>query len=312
MSDHLVKLLAERGVASRRASERLIREGRVSVDGKVVREPGERVDPGSQTVLFDGKPLPAKPTPVYLVLHKPKGTITSRTDPHERKTVFDLLDDPPASLAAVGRLDFQTEGVLLLTNDGELAYRLTHPSFGVTKTYLVKVSGTPEPRKLAQLQRGVRLDDGPTRPAIVELISSAGASSWLLIQIQEGRNRIVRRMIDHIGHKTLKLKRIGFGGITLRNLEPGQTRPLTAGELGRLRRLVRTQGKAKLEMTFDLRKAVAEALRQPIPKRERIAPSTLDEEGRPYRKKGWARPKPRKTRRLGSRVSGKRVGKKRR
>jgi len=302
MSDHLVKLLAERGVASRRASERMIREGQVSIDGHVVREPGTLVDPHEARVLVDGKPLPPKPNPIYRVLNKPKGTITSRNDPHDRKTVFDLLDDPPTSLGAVGRLDFQTEGVLLLTNDGELAYRLTHPSYGVTKTYLVKVSGTPEPRKIVQLQRGIKLDDGPTRPATVDLVESAGPSSWLLIQIQEGRNRIVRRMIEHVGHKVLKLKRIGFGGITLRNLEPGHSRALTAGELGRLRRIVRTPGKAKLEMTFDLRRAVAEALRQPLPKREESAPSKLDENGQPYRKKGWARPKAKKTGKPRSRV----------
>ena len=207
MSEHLVKLLAERGVESRRGSERLIREGEVTVDGSVVTEPGARVDPSSQDIRIGGRRLPPRPTPVHLVLHKPRGVMTTRNDPEGRSTVFDLLDGPASGLSAVGRLDYGTEGVLLLTNDGELGYRLTHPSYAVPKSYLAKVSGTPDARKIAQLVRGVKLEDGPTTPAIVEMVTSAGPSSWLLVLIQEGRNRIVRRMFDHIGHKVLKLKR---------------------------------------------------------------------------------------------------------
>ena len=298
MSEHLVKLLAERGVESRRGSERLIRAGEVTVDGEVVTEPGTKVDPRSQDIRIDGRKLPPRPKPVHLVLHKPRGVMTTRNDPEGRETVFDLLDGPSPGLAAVGRLDYGTEGVLLLTNDGELGYRLTHPSYEVTKSYVAKVSGTPDARKLGQLARGVKLDDGPTTPAIVEIVTSAGPSSWLLITIQEGRNRIVRRMLDHIGHKALKLKRVGFGGITLRGLEPGDTRPLSAGELEHLRRLVKAPGSCKLEVSRQVRVAIAEALHLPAPPADESAgPKHRDEQGRPYRKKGWARPKAKQRRR---------------
>jgi 23S rRNA pseudouridine2605 synthase len=296
-TEHLVKILAERGVASRRGSERLVREGLVKVDGVVVDEPGLLVDLMSQRVLVEGKPLPALPDPIHRVLHKPRGCLTTRSDPDGRRTVFDVLEDPHPSLAAVGRLDWGTEGVLLLTNDGELAFRLTHPSYSVPKTYLVKVSGTPDPRKLGTLARGVKLEDGPTAPALVELVSSAGPSSWVLITISEGRNRIVRRMMEHIGHPVLKLKRVAFGGVTLRGLEPGQDRGLTAGELRHLRSLVRTKGRSRLSVPWEVRVAVAEALRLPAPPRPQNAGTRgRDEEGRPYRSKGWARPKPKRTR----------------
>jgi len=304
-TEHLVKILAEHGVASRRGSERMIREGRVRVGGQVVTEPGQRVDPKDDIVLVDDRPLPPIPKPLYLVLHKPKGSITSRDDPQERRTVFDLLPDAPPSLHSVGRLDFNTEGVLILTNDGDLAYRLTHPSYGVAKSYLVKVSGTPTERQLGMLTRGMRLEDGPTEPCLVSVIQSSGPSTWLLITIQEGRNRIVRRMIDHIGHRTLKLKRVGFGGITLRGLEVGGTRLLSKGELDHLRRQVNEPGKQLLKVSWEVRKAVAETLRLPSPPPE-DKESRVAEDGRPYRKKGWARPKARKSR--GAAQAGRRAG----
>ncbi len=296
-AEHLVKILAERGVASRRGAEKLIRKGEVTVDGVVQTDPGAQYDPEDVLIVTAGEPLPQKPEQAFFVAHKPKGVITSRSDPQERRTVYELLpEDAPGSIQAVGRLDFNTEGVLLLTNDGELAYRLTHPSYGIQKSYLVKVSGTPEERKLHALQKGVNLEDGRTAPAIVEMVRSSGPSSWLLITITEGRNRIVRRMIDHIGHRTLKLKRVGFGGLTLRGLDVGKVRPLTPGELDHLRRQVRKPGGGKLKVSFEVRKAVAEALRLPAPPRKSRPSRGLDEEGRPYRKKGWARPKAKKTR----------------
>jgi pseudouridine synthase len=296
-AEHLVKILAERGVASRRGAERIIRAGRVVVDGAAHSDPSTMLDPRLVRILVDGNPLPRKPKLAFFVVHKPKGMITTRDDPEGRRTVYELLpEDPPASIQAVGRLDFNTEGVLLMTNDGELAYRLTHPSYGVHKSYLVKVSGTPEERKLKTLQRGVQLEDGRTAPALVELVRSSGPSSWLLITITEGRNRVVRRMIDHIGHRTLKLKRIGFGGLTLRGLEVGKHRELGAGELEHLRRLVSKPGQAKLRVTHEVRKAVAEALRLPLPPRKSRPVRALDDEGRPYRRKGWARPKAKRPR----------------
>lgn len=295
--DHLVKILAEYGVASRRASERMIRDGLVSVDDSTVTEPGMIVDVRAQKVLVDGKPLPPRPKLAYLVLHKPRGVINSKSDPQGRKTVYDLIENRPAGLETVGRLDYGSEGVLLMTNDGEMAYRLTHPAYGVTKTYLVKVTGTPDKRKLGQLARGVTLDDGPSSPARVEIVSSTGPSSWLLITIHEGRNRIVRRLLDAVGHRVLKLKRVGFGGITLRGLKPGETRELSAGELTHVRHLIREPGPPVLKVSYEVRRGVAEALRVPPPPRDEVGEGRAkDEEGRPYRKKGWARPKARKNR----------------
>ncbi len=293
-SDHLVKILAERGVASRRGSERLIRAGQVTVDGKVVAEPGAKIDPRAQKIEIDGRGLPAKPARRYLVLNKPTGVITSRQDPDGRRTVFDLLDPADTSIAAVGRLDYGTEGVLLMTNDGELAYRLTHPSYGVPKSYLAKVSGTPDQRKMVRLQRGVQLDDGPSGPCLAEIVRTTGPSSWLLLTLRGGRNRIVRRMLESIGHRVLKLKRVGFGGITLRGLALGDTRELTSGELEHLRRQVRTAGRSKLWVSRQVQVEVAEQLRLPPPPKPEVR--GRDEEGRPYRKKGWARPKPKKRR----------------
>lgn len=304
-AEHLVKILAERGIASRRGAEKLIRTGVVTVDGQVESDPGALVDPEAVAVLVEGRPLPPPPEPAFLVVHKPKGVITSRNDPQERRTVYELLpEDTDGSIQAVGRLDYNTEGVLLLTNDGELAYRLTHPSYGVHKTYLVKVSGTPEERKLKALQKGVNLEDGRTAPALVEMVRTSGPSSWLLITITEGRNRVVRRMIDHIGHRTLKLKRVGFGGVTLRGLDVGEQRELTSGELDHLRRLVRKPGAGKPRVSHEVRKAVAEALRMPLPPRKSRPTKGLDEEGRPYRRKGWARPKAKPKRGRGSRSKG--------
>jgi len=291
-SDHLVKILAERGIASRRASEKIIRAGQVTVDGKVVVEPGSVVDPRAQDIRVDGKILPVKPAPRHVVLQKPTGVITSRSDPDGRRTVFNLLEEDDPSLAAVGRLDYGTEGVLLLTNDGELAYRLTHPSYGVPKSYLAKVSGTPDERKMSRLVRGVELEDGPSGPCLAEIVRSTGPATWILLTTRGGRNRIVRRMFESIGHRVLKLKRVGFGGITLRGLGIGDVRPMTHGELEHLRRLVASKGKGKLWVSREVRVSVSEQLRIPLPPPDEV--KSRDEEGRPFRKKGWARPKAKK------------------
>lgn len=288
---NLHRLLAERGVASRRGSERLVKDGRVTVDLDVVTDPTVIVDPKEQEIRVDGEPLPPAPRPAWLVLHKPKGTLTTREDPEGRATIWQSLPDLPANVEAVGRLDFHTEGVLILTNDGELAFRLTHPSYGIAKTYLVKVSGTPEPRKLRELSRGVKLEDGPTGPAEIRMVDPRGPSSWLLVTIAEGRNRIVRRMIDHIGHRVLKLKRVAFGGITLRGLEPGEARVLTEGEVDHLRHLVREPGPARLETNDTVEAAVAEALRLPTPPTRAPHSQRPDAEDKPGRKSGWAKPK---------------------
>ena len=292
--DHLVKVLAEHGVASRRACERMIKEGLVTVDGHVQTDPGVTVDPRSERVLVEGEPLPPPPPPTYLMLNKPKGVITTRSDPESRQTVFDLIEDAHPALAAVGRLDYWTEGLLLLTTDGELAYRLTHPRYQVAKTYLVKITGTPQARKLKEIEKGIELDDGKTAPAAVELVRTVGPSSWLLITISEGRNRVVRRMVEAIGHRTLKLKRVGFGGLGMKGLEPGQMRVLSRGEIEHIKKVVAKEPlKPRLTVPYQVREAVSEALRLPKPERpkreQRV--KARDEEGRPFRAKGWARPK---------------------
>lgn len=288
---NLHRLIADRGVASRRGSERLVKDGRVTVNNAVVVDPTRLVDPATEDVRIDGERLPAPPRPIWLVLHKPKGTLTTREDPEGRPTIWSTLPELPANVEAVGRLDFHTEGVLILTNDGELAFRLTHPSYGVAKTYLVKVSGTPEPRKLRELSRGVKLEDGPTGPADVRMVDPRGPSSWILVTLAEGRNRVVRRLVDHIGHRVLKLKRVAFGGITLRGLEPGEARVLTLGEVDHLRRLVKDAGPARLEGSDEIEAAVAEALRLPTPPPRGPQSERPDAEVRPRRKGGWAKPK---------------------
>lgn len=292
--DHLIKVLAEHGVASRRACERLVKDGLVTVDGVTLRDPGEVVDPERQRILVEGEPLPPPPRLTYLMLNKPKGVITTRSDPEDRQTVFDLLEEAHPALATVGRLDYWTEGLLLLTTDGELSYRLTHPRYQVAKTYLVKITGTPQPRKLKEMERGIELEDGKTAPAAVELVRTVGPSSWLLVTISEGRNRVVRRMVEAIGHRTLKLKRVGFAGLAMRNLEPGKFRELSRGEIEHIKRVVSVElTEPRISVPYQVREAVAEALRLPKPdrpKREQRVKGR-DEEGRPYRAKGWARPK---------------------
>ncbi len=316
-ADHLVKILAERGVASRRGSEKLVRSGDVTVDGFVVAEPGALVDPGTQTILIGGERLPARPKSTYLILHKPKAVITSRVDPEERRTVHQLLGDAHPSVESVGRLDYWTEGLLLMTNDGELAYRLTHPSYQVPKSYLVKITGTPQPRKLKELERGVDLEDGKTGPASVEIVRTVGPSSWLLVTLCEGRNRVVRRMMEDIGHRVLKLKRVGFGGIPLKNLGVGEIRELSRGEIDHLKRLVaKPTNKPRLTVPFQVREAVADALHLPKPERPQREDRVKhrDSEGRPFRKAGWARPKPKRGRpspggrKAGGRSGGRKTG----
>jgi pseudouridine synthase len=280
-------------VASRRGSEKIIRSGLVTVDGKVQAEPGALVDPRAQEIKVDDQPLPARPARRYIVLNKPTGVITSRNDPDGRRTVFALIPDDDPSIAAVGRLDYGTDGVLLLTNDGELGYRLTHPKYGVPKSYLAKISGTPDARKMSRLIQGVQLEDGPSGPCLAEIVRTTGPSTWVLLTTRGGRNRIVRRMFEAIGHRVLKLKRVGFGGITLRGLAVGDTREITRGELEHLRRMVGASGRSKLFISREVRVSVAELLRIPLPAQEPVR--SRDDEGRPYRKKGWARPKAKKS-----------------
>ena len=235
----LAKVLAARGVASRRAAEVMITEGRVSVNDEVVHHPGFPVDPEKDRIKVEGKAVKRPPKLVYYVMNKPKGYITGRDDPNGRPSVLDLLGALPERVEPVGRLDFNTEGVLLLTNDGALAHKLTHPSTGVPKRYLAKIYRTPSESTLARIERGVMLEDGPTGPMKVRVVEGTDAGNcWVEITVTEGRNRLVRRLFASLGHPVAKLRRESFATIALRDLELGQVRPLSADEVARLQDLV--------------------------------------------------------------------------
>jgi len=230
----LQKVLAEAGVGSRRHCEELIGAGRVEVDGETVRRFGARVDPDHQVIRVDGKRIPAKPGLVYLAFNKPPKVLTAMSDPRGRRTVADFLGDREERLFHIGRLDYDTEGLMLLTNDGELAHRLAHPSFEVAKTYLADVNG-PVPRDLGRrLMTGVELDDGVATADRFRLIDRSGQRALVEIILHEGRKHVVRRMLAATGHPVSRLVRTDVGPIRLGNLKPGTSRELTTSEIGEL------------------------------------------------------------------------------
>ena len=230
--ERLQKVLARVGLGSRRTCEKLISEGRVTVDGTIA-ELGCRVDVKSVRIEVDGAPVGVRPGLVYYLLNKPVGVVTTAADPHDRPTVVGLVPDHPR-VFPVGRLDVQTEGLLLLTNDGDLAHRLTHPSFGVSKEYLAEVEGQPSPGAVRRLREGVVLEDGRTAPARAVLVDT----SVLRITIHEGRNRQVRRMCEAVGHPVIRLIRTRVGPLVDRSLAPGAYRTLVAEEIQALRQAV--------------------------------------------------------------------------
>jgi 23S rRNA pseudouridine2605 synthase/16S rRNA pseudouridine516 synthase len=233
--ERLQKVLANAGVASRRHSEELIQAGKVKVNGEVVKTLGTKVDPEKDAIVVNGKLLKAEAPKIYLMLNKPAGYVTTAHDPQGRPTVLDLVKDVGHRVYPVGRLDFDTEGLLLLTNDGDLTYALTHPKHEVGKTYLALVQGVPGPDKLKRFQKGLRLADGKTAPARVRPVKNIRGNAWLEITIHEGRNRQVRRMCETIGHPVIKLKRIKLGFLDLDKLEEGKYRLLTKEEVRKLK-----------------------------------------------------------------------------
>lgn len=261
----LARLISGRGVASRRKAEDLIAEGKVTVNGEPADHPAQPVDPAHDQVRIDGDLLPTPPPPVYYLLYKPKGCITSRDDPQGRKSVFDHVS-VPHRVEAVGRLDFDTEGALLLTNDGTLAHALTHPSRQVPKRYVVKVWKRPTDRDLQNIRQGrVFLEDGRVPPCKVRVVDDTDSgNTWLEITVTEGRNRLIRRLFAQLGHPVSKLRRETFATISVRGMERGQVRPLTSAEVRRLQDLA--------------------AGKQP------------ERAGRMRYKEGYARPKPKKPR----------------
>ena len=231
--ERLQKVLAATGWGSRRTCEELIAAGRVTVNGEVA-ELGRRVDPQADLIEVDGAPVGAKPGLVYYLLNKPAGVVTTAKDTHDRRTVLDLVPREPR-VFPVGRLDLDTEGLLLLTNDGELAHRIMHPSHGVEKEYLAHVRGRLTNGELRQLRDGIELDDGLTAPAE----ASQPSPGVLRITIHEGRNRQVRRMCEAVGHPVLRLVRVRIGPISDRNLRPSDWRELSTGERNALAKAVK-------------------------------------------------------------------------
>ncbi len=230
----LQKLLAQAGVASRRAAEELIRQGRVAVNNIVVTKLGKKVLPGIDSVAVDGREVGAPEHLVYFALNKPAGYVSTVKDAHARRTVLDLVP-ATARLYPVGRLDADSEGLLLLTNDGALAFAVTHPSHELEKEYRVLVAGVPDTSALRQLRQGVSLEGRPTAPAQVEVVSQEPDGTWLRVVLHEGRKRQVRRMAEEVGHPVRYLQRVRIGPVRLGRLGLGQYRELTPQEVGALK-----------------------------------------------------------------------------
>ena len=235
--ERLQKILSQAGVASRRASERLMLDGRVTVNGVTVRELGTKADPAHDDVRVDGRRIRIAERHRYLLLNKPRGFVTTRSDPQRRPTVIDLLSGVREYVYPVGRLDFDSEGLLLLTNDGDLAARLTHPRHGVSRVYEARVLGVPDAHDLDRLARGIVIDGRRTGPVDVKRLPIGRDSNdaRLAITIREGRNRQVRKMCEAIGHPVTHLKRVAIGPLTDPRLKPGEWRELTDEEIARLR-----------------------------------------------------------------------------
>jgi 23S rRNA pseudouridine2605 synthase len=238
--ERLQKILARAGLASRREAERWIVEGRITVNGAVVRKLGSQADPAKDSIKVDGKRVKPAAAPLYYAFHKPPGIITTLNDPEHRPdlTPFLVRLGEKRRVFPVGRLDYNTTGLLLLTNDGELALRLTHPRFGVKKLYRAKLSACPTEEALIHLRKGIRLDDGMTAPARVWVIEKLKKNAWVEIEVHEGRKREVRRMFEVLGYFVEKLIRIRVGPISLGALAPGELRPLSQSEIQSLKRAV--------------------------------------------------------------------------
>jgi 23S rRNA pseudouridine2605 synthase len=241
-AERLQKILSEAGITSRRKAEKLILQGRVSVNGRVVIELGTKAVLGKDEICLDGKAIKAETEKVVVALFKPRNCVTTLHDPQGRPTVADLVQSISVRVYPVGRLDFDAEGLLLMTNDGELAHRLQHPRYKVPKTYLVKIRGHPLAEALAQLQQGISLEDGITAPAELHVLEDDNKATWLSLTLREGRNHQVKRMCAAVGCPVLKLRRTKIGPIDLGNLRPGRSRRLNPREMRALRVAVGLDG----------------------------------------------------------------------
>jgi 23S rRNA pseudouridine2605 synthase len=282
--ERIQKILAQAGIASRREAERLILEGRVRVNGRLVDALGAKADPSKDHIKVDGKRIGGLESKVAILLNKPRNFLSTAEDPQGRPTVMDLCKTKKR-VYPVGRLDFDAEGLLILTNDGELANTLTHPRYEVLRTYLAKVIGVPEGKDLNRLKKGVLLEDGMARVVSCRVIGEKEKHSWVRVVVAEGRNHLVKRILSAIGHPVLKLKRIGFGPVQLGNLPIGQFRYLTPEEIEKIKSAkVKAKGKsedkAKRSETRNQRSAV------------RDQRSENDRGGRPETDKSGSRGRP--------------------
>jgi 23S rRNA pseudouridine2605 synthase len=255
--ERLQKILARAGVASRRAAEKLILDGRVRVNGRTVTELGARFEPRRDRIELDGRRL-APERLVYFILNKPRGLVTTLDDPEGRDSIADIIKGIPERVFPVGRLDYQTSGALLLTNDGELAQALLHPARRIPRTYIAKLRGVLQIEELNGLREGVALGSGETSgKAEVFVVRQEREHTWLQIGLAEGKNRQIHRMAEAIGRRVMRLSRLSFAGLTVEGLRPGEYRPLAAREVERLRRVVATgkspKASAKRRARFDTR-----------------------------------------------------------
>ena len=309
MMVRLQKVIAASGVASRRAAETMIREGHVTVNGKVVRVLGTCVDPSKDHVKIDGRHVQPSEPEVFVFLHKPSGYVTTMNDPQGRPTIGDLVPKVKVRVFPVGRLDYDTEGLLLLTNNGQVAQACVHPRYHVPKTYLVKVLGVCTDEEIRSLEAGVALDDGMTAPATVRKSGKAKVNSWLELTIHEGRKHQIKRMLEALGHRVVRIKRIRFGPIELGDLPVGASRFATDAEANALRAVVNRTAEGRivrrpvkpsdLQSSRSARDTVPPRMRQtkvptkrnsrgPGPK-ARPAPSSARPPGRVVKSKGRPR-----------------------
>ncbi|WP_352417866.1 pseudouridine synthase [Proteiniborus sp.] len=233
----LQKFMAQCGIASRRKSEEIIANKRVKVNGTIVTELGYKIDPLHDVVIVDGKRIKHREKNIYIIMNKPKGYVTTVSDEYSRKTVLDLVKDVKERVYPIGRLDYDTSGLLLLTNDGELAYKLIHPKFEVVKTYIATVKGKPTEEELEKFRNGLEIDRYITSDAEIEILSNTNDKSVVKIQIHEGKNRQIRKMCDKIGHPVTSLKRIAIGELELGTLKKGCWRFLRENEIEYLKRI---------------------------------------------------------------------------
>jgi 23S rRNA pseudouridine2605 synthase len=234
----LQKILAHAGVASRRKAEELIESGHVTVNGKLVRELGSKADLAEDVIAVDGRTIRETQDKVYHLLYKPAGCVTTLSDPENRPTIKNYLEDIPERVYPVGRLDYDAEGALIVTNDGDLAFSMMHPRFGVRRTYLAKVHGVPSAEQIERLRRGVRLEDGRARALEAEIHSRTPRNTWVRVVVAEGRQHLVKRLMEAVGAPVQKLFRADYGGIAVAGMRPGEVRELTKAEIHTLREQV--------------------------------------------------------------------------